>query len=65
MPDCQAQFGKGVPFPQQRAPIPARAIRLSSMAREGGVLRYSTTCGSIPALRIMASALRDVPQAGL
>ncbi len=30
-----------------------------------GEVRYSTTCGSMPALRIIASVLRDVPQAGL
>ncbi len=31
----------------------------------GGVFKYSTTCGSMPALLIVASALRDVPQSGL
>ena len=35
------------------------------MAREGGVFRYSTTCGSTPASRMSASTLRDVPQSGL
>src|SRR3954454_11341643 len=32
---------------------------------EGGVLRYSITTGSMPAWRISASVLRDVPHAGL
>jgi len=44
---------------------PARAISCSSSARIGGVFRYSITCGSMPALRIIANVLRDVPQAGL
>jgi hypothetical protein len=42
-----------------------RAARLSNASRDGGVFRYSMICGSIPALRMIASALRDVPQAGL
>src|SRR3546814_2259876 len=41
--------------------MPARVISSTSSARLGGVFRYSTTCGSIPVLRIMASALREVP----
>jgi hypothetical protein len=44
---------------------PIRSTSCRTSAREGGVLRYSTTCGSIPALRIMARVLRDVPRAGL
>ena len=43
----------------------ARDQAAASSARDGGVLRYSITCGSMPALRIMASVLREVPQAGL
>ena len=42
-----------------------RPISDSSIARLGGVFRYSTTCGSMPALRIIASVLREVPQPGL
>jgi hypothetical protein len=42
-----------------------RAMSCASMARLGGVLRYSMTCGSTPEVRISASVLRDVPQAGL
>ena len=37
----------------------------SSSARDGGVFRYSMTCGSTLALWIIASVLRDVPQSGL
>ena len=44
--------------PSQR---PARA----ALPCEGGVLRYSITTGSMPAWRISASVLREVPQAGL
>ncbi len=58
---------KGVPFSRiaWRTVSPAAAIIASSSAREGGFFRYSTTVGSMPALRIMASVLREVPQAGL
>ena len=42
-----------------------RSISEANRARASGVFRYSITCGSIPALRIMASVLRDVPQFGL
>ena len=48
--------------------VGAEAIRVASAvsrARDGGVFRYSITCGSTPALRISARVLRDVPQAGL
>jgi hypothetical protein len=45
--------------------MPARTISCASMSRVGGVLRYSITCGSIPALRIIASVLREVPHSGL
>jgi hypothetical protein len=31
----------------------------------GGILGYSMTTGSTPLWRLMASALRDVPQSGL
>ena len=41
------------------------AISSRSFSLEGGVLRYSMTTGSMPAWRISASVLRDVPQAGL
>ena len=36
-----------------------------SVSRLGGFFRYSITSGSSPDWRIMASALRDVPQSGL
>ena len=36
-----------------------------SRARLGGVFRYSITSGSSPLRRIIASVLREVPQAGL
>jgi hypothetical protein len=42
-----------------------RAMSWVSIARLGGVFRYSTTCGSTPVLRIIASVLREVPQSGL
>ena len=41
------------------------AIRASSCARSGGVLRYRITSGSTPLLRIMARVLREVPHEGL
>ena len=41
------------------------AMSSTSLSREGGVFRYSITSGSLPDWRIMASVLRDVPQAGL
>jgi hypothetical protein len=44
---------------------PARAIKSLSVLLLGGVFRYSMISGSMPALRIMASVLRDVPQSGL
>src|SRR6185437_14785833 len=57
----------GVPFSRSaaRTVSPARAIRSLSVSRSGGVLRYSMISGSIPALRIIASVLREVPQSGL
>ena len=36
-----------------------------SRARSGGFLRYSMISGSSPLCRIIASVLREVPQAGL
>jgi hypothetical protein len=36
-----------------------------SRARPGGFFRYSIISGSSPLCRIMASVLREVPQAGL
>ena len=36
--------------------------QLHEQSPAGGVFRYSTTCGSIPALRIIARMFRDVPQ---
>ncbi|CAM3146937.1 hypothetical protein MEME101129_20920 [Methylobacterium mesophilicum] len=44
---------------------PARSASWRIRIRFGGVFRYSTTCGSMPELRIRASVLRDVPQSGL
>ncbi|MNT99119.1 hypothetical protein D3C72_2418870 [compost metagenome] len=44
---------------------PVAAISATSVARSGGVLRYSMTSGSTPLFRIMASVLRDVPHLGL
>ena len=38
---------------------------LAKFSFEGGVLRYSMTTGSMPAWRISASVLREVPHAGL
>jgi hypothetical protein len=63
----EAEFGEGCAFSRiaWRTVSPAAAIIASSSAREGGFFRYSTTVGSMPALRIMASVLREVPQAGL
>jgi len=43
----------------------ALAHEHDSRARVGGSFRYSMTTGSSPLRRIMASVLRDVPQAGL
>ena len=48
-----------------RAETPIFLKRSFSCAAVQPVLRYSTTFGSCPAARIAASALRDVPQAGL
>jgi hypothetical protein len=36
-----------------------------SHSRLGGFFKYSITCGSSPLCRIIASVLREVPQAGL
>jgi hypothetical protein len=44
---------------------PVAAISATSVARSGGVARYSMTSGSMPLLRIMASVLREVPHFGL
>ncbi|MNL65569.1 hypothetical protein D3C87_1899160 [compost metagenome] len=44
---------------------PASAIIFTSSLRLGGFCRYSMTVGSMPALRIIASVLREVPQAEL
>jgi len=56
-------------YPSQRSSarmvMPMRAMSFSSIERLGGVLRYSVTWGSMPALRIIASVLREVPQSGL
>ena len=45
--------------------MPSAAINSTSRARLGGVFRYSITSGSSPLCRIIASVLREVPQAGL
>jgi hypothetical protein len=45
--------------------MPIAEINSLSLWREGGVLRYSMTVGSMPLWRIIASVLRDVPQSGL
>ena len=57
----------GVPFSRSTdlAVTPIRSISCLRSARAGGVFKYSITCGSTPALRIMPSALREVPQSGL
>ncbi len=41
------------------------AQQRDKLSRLGGVFRYSMTIGSSPLCRIMASVLREVPQAGL
>jgi hypothetical protein len=48
-----------------RTGAPVAAIKATSSARLWGVLRYSMTVGSMPALRIIASTLREVPHFGL
>ena len=45
-----------------RTETPMRAISDCNIVRLGGHFRYSITCGSMPALRISPSVLRDVPQ---
>lgn len=46
--------------------IPISAMSaFKNFSRLGGVFRYSTTSGSTPLLRIMASGFRDLPHAGL
>jgi hypothetical protein len=45
--------------------MPIIAINSTNFSRVGGVFRYSMISGSSPDWRIMASVLRDVPQAGL
>jgi hypothetical protein len=58
---------KGVPFSRSswRGVRPNWRSSSVSSARLGGVLRYSMTRGSMPALRIIASVLREVPQSAL
>ena len=48
-----------------RTGTPVAAMSSTSFARPGGFFRYSTIIGSTPLLRIIASVLREVPQAGL
>jgi hypothetical protein len=45
--------------------MPASRISAASCSRVGVSFRYSTTSGSMPAWRMSASVLRDVPQRGL
>ena len=55
----------GLKAPVSCTPPSNRSASQATMVRDGGVFRYSTTCGSMPAFRIIAKVLRDVPQAGL
>jgi hypothetical protein len=57
----------GVPFSRSNARTgrPIASMRPRSVARSGGVFRYSITRGSAPLLRISASVLRELPQSGL
>src|ERR1700730_75894 len=48
-----------------RTSIPASLISLTSSARDGGVLRYWITVGSMPLSRNKSSVLREVVQRGL
>jgi hypothetical protein len=45
--------------------MPILPINAFSTSRDGGSLRYSMISGSTPEFRIIASALREVPQSGL
>jgi hypothetical protein len=45
--------------------MPIRAMSDSSVGRSGGVIKYSTMVGSMPALRISAKVFREVAHAGL
>jgi hypothetical protein len=56
-----------VPFSRNsaRTGIVIALISSISRARLGGFFRYSMTSGVSPLCRIIASVLRDVPQAGL
>ena len=49
----------------ERTELAMRATSDLSMARVGGVFRYSMMGGSIPELRMSPRVLRDVPHAGL
>ena len=64
-----AERGTSAPWPGSSPAFShSRSHFGTSFARPaavGGSRRYSTTRGSMPACRISASALRDVPQAGL
>lgn len=57
----------GVPFCRRasRTHRPAAAISSIRRSRVGGSRRYSMIVGSMPAWRISASVLREVPQFGL
>src|ERR1700694_477785 len=63
----RSSSANGVPFSRSksRGRIFMRAINDSSVGRSGGVFRYSIIVGSMPAFRISASVLREVPQPGL
>jgi hypothetical protein len=63
----EAEFRVGVPFLRiaSRTVRLASAIIFTSSPRVGGVLRYSITVGSIPALRIISNVFLDVPKAGV
>lgn len=50
---------------RRRTVKPASAIMVASLSRDGGLRRYSMMVGSMPALRIMANVLREVPHSGL
>jgi len=62
----EAELGVGRPLcrSSSRAEIPILRSSSASLARVGGFFKYSTTTGSAPLWRIIASVLRDVPQAG-
>lgn len=63
----QAKLGEGrALFAEKRAEgFPVAAASAQTVSRLGGVFRYSMMVGSIPAARIRARVLREVPQAGL